>query len=49
MTIKERYEAAREAYKAVGVNTDEALEALKTIPISMHCWQGDDVMGFDGD
>ncbi|HBG13168.1 MAG TPA: L-rhamnose isomerase, partial [Clostridium sp.] len=48
MTINERYEAAREAYKAVGVNTDEALEALKRIPISMHCWQGDDVIGFDG-
>lgn len=48
MTIKERYEAAKEAYKAVGVNTDEALEALKKIPVSMHCWQGDDVIGFDG-
>ena len=47
MTIKERYEAAREAYKAVGVDTDSALEALKNIPISMHCWQGDDVHGFD--
>jgi L-rhamnose isomerase len=30
------------------VNTDEAVEALKKIPISMHCWQGDDVIGFDG-
>ena len=49
MTIKERYEAAREAYQGVGVNTDKALEALKKIPVSMHCWQGDDVMGFDGD
>ncbi len=48
MTIKERYEAAREVYKAVGVNTDEALKALQKIPISMHCWQGDDVIGFDG-
>lgn len=48
MTIKEKYEAAKEAYKAVGVDTDAALEALKKIPISMHCWQGDDVTGFDG-
>lgn len=48
MTVKERYEAAREAYKAMGVDTDRALETLKTIPVSMHCWQGDDVVGFDG-
>lgn len=48
MTIKERYKAAREAYKAMGVDTDAALEALKKIPVSMHCWQGDDVVGFDG-
>ncbi len=48
MTIKERYEAARESYKAVGVDTDQVLLALKQIPISMHCWQGDDVTGFDG-
>jgi L-rhamnose isomerase len=30
------------------VDTDAALEALKNIPVSMHCWQGDDVIGFDG-
>ena len=48
MTVKERYEAAKEIYRAVGVDTDAALEALKNIPVSMHCWQGDDVMGFDG-
>ena len=48
MTVKERYEAAREMYKAMGVDTDKALEALKRIPVSMHCWQGDDVVGFDG-
>ena len=47
MTVKERYEAAREMYKAMGVDTDKALEALKRIPVSMHCWQGDDVVGFD--
>lgn len=48
MTIKEKYEVAREAYKGMGVDTDRALEALKKIPVSMHCWQGDDVVGFDG-
>jgi len=48
MTIKERYEIAKEAYKAMGVDTDAALEELKKIPVSMHCWQGDDVIGFDG-
>lgn len=48
MTVKERYEAAREMYKNMGVDTDEALKALKAIPVSMHCWQGDDVVGFDG-
>lgn len=48
MNNRERYEAAREVYKAIGVDTDAALEALKAIPVSMHCWQGDDVIGFDG-
>lgn len=47
-TVKERYEIAKEAYAAIGVDTDKALQALKQIPISMHCWQGDDVIGFDG-
>ena len=48
MTIREKYEAAKQAYKNMGVDTDAALEALKKIPVSMHCWQGDDVVGFDG-
>lgn len=48
MTTKERYESAREIYKAIGVDTDAAMEALKNIPVSMHCWQGDDVNGFEG-
>lgn len=49
MTTRERYESAKEMYKAVGVDTDQALETLKNIHISMHCWQGDDVGGFDQD
>lgn len=47
MTIKERYESAREIYAKIGIDTDEALKKLDTIPISMHCWQGDDVTGFE--
>ena len=41
------YELARERYADLGVNTDEALEQLAQIPISLHCWQGDDVGGFE--
>ena len=43
-----RYEQARETYRSIGIDTDAALEALGAIPISMHCWQGDDVGGFEG-
>ncbi len=49
MSWKERYESAKEIYAKAGVDTDAVLERLKTIPISMHCWQGDDVIGFDHD
>ena len=48
MTIDERYASAKEIYASVGVDTDKALETLKKVPISMHCWQGDDVKGFEG-
>lgn len=47
MTTKERYVSAREIYKKIGVDTDAAIKKLKEIPISMHCWQGDDVAGFE--
>lgn len=47
MTTEQRYESAREIYKNIGVDTDRAVETLKNIHISMHCWQGDDVQGFD--
>ena len=47
MTVRELYEVAREQYAKVGVDTDKALETLKNTSISMHCWQGDDVIGFD--
>ena len=41
------YELARESYAALGVDTESALQALAAIPISLHCWQGDDVGGFE--
>lgn len=41
------YIEAKEKYAKLGVDTDKAIETLKDIPISVHCWQGDDVTGFD--
>jgi L-rhamnose isomerase len=41
------YALAREAFAAIGVDTDAALTRLDGIPISLHCWQGDDVRGFE--
>lgn len=45
--ITQAFEAAREKYAAFGVDVDAALATLKSIPISLHCWQGDDVGGFE--
>ena len=42
-----RYEEAKAMYAALGVDTEKAMEILKAVPVSMHCWQGDDVTGFD--
>ncbi|WP_375230159.1 L-rhamnose isomerase [Roseobacter sp. S98] len=41
------YDSAKAAFAEWGVDTETALERLKDIPISMHCWQGDDVVGFE--
>lgn len=49
MTREERYESAKEIYAKVGVDTEKAMEILKELPVSLHCWQGDDVTGFDHD
>ena len=49
MTTKERYLAAKEYYATVGIDTDAVIAKLKEIPVSLHCWQGDDVIGFDHD
>ncbi len=43
------YDYAKKIYSAYGVDTEKALAALAEIPVSVHCWQGDDVKGFDGD
>jgi len=43
-----RYEQTRELYKSYGIDTESAIKRLSEIPISVHCWQGDDVVGFDG-
>lgn len=43
------YQEAKQKYAAIGVDTDAAIARLKTVPISLHCWQGDDVRGFDTD
>lgn len=47
MNELEHYQRAKERYAKIGVDSDQALDILKTIKISMHCWQGDDVRGFD--
>lgn len=45
--IKKAYEIAREEYAAIGVDTEVALEKMKQVSISLHCWQADDVGGFE--
>ena len=43
------YESAKAAYAALGVDVDAAMTRLQSVPVSLHCWQGDDVRGFDTD
>ena len=43
------YLDAKAAYAALGIDTDAAIAALKDVPVALHCWQGDDVRGFDSD
>lgn len=45
--MNNRYESAKEIYAKWGVDTDAAIAKLKEVPVSLHCWQGDDVIGFD--
>lgn len=44
--VKKAYDIAKERYAKIGINTDEVLQKLSKIRISMHCWQGDDINGF---
>jgi L-rhamnose isomerase len=46
--IERAYATAQERYAELGVDTGRAIERLATIPVSLHCWQGDDVGGFEG-
>ncbi len=43
------YTEAKQKYENLGVDVQKAIDTLKNVPISLHCWQGDDVRGFDGD
>ena len=45
----ERFLSAKKRYEAFGVDVEKALETLKKLPVSLHCWQGDDVNGFDSE
>ena len=45
--IEQAYALARERYGGLGVDTEQALATLRSVPISLHCWQGDDVGGFE--
>ena len=45
--IERNYQFAKDYYASLGVDTDAALKQLADIPISLHCWQGDDVGGFE--
>lgn len=45
--IEKAYAIARERYAEIGVDTEKALAALQNISLSLHCWQADDVTGFE--
>ena len=46
--IMEYYDIAKERYARYGIDTEKAIRETADIPVSVHCWQGDDVVGFDG-
>ena len=45
--VQQAYELAKKQFADIGVDTEQALALLDKLPISMHCWQGDDVGGFE--
>ena len=48
LAVREAYARASERYAALGVDTEQALDRLGRLTLSLHCWQGDDVAGFEG-
>ena len=44
---EQAYRIAKEQYAAIGIDTEAAIKKLATVPVSMHCWQGDDVSGYE--
>ena len=46
--MSKMFEMAKEQYAAIGVDVEKAMEQLAKAPLSIHCWQGDDVLGFEG-
>lgn len=48
MSNNNNYASARATYAALGIDTESAIERLTALPISLHCWQGDDIHGFEG-
>ncbi|MFC7686713.1 L-rhamnose isomerase [Ureibacillus sp. GCM10028918] len=47
MSLKSQFDLAKNEYEQWGINVEAVLEKLKNIPISIHCWQGDDIGGFE--
>lgn len=47
MNSDKRYETAKQRYADIGVDTDAAIDAVIRQPVSLHCWQADDVAGFE--
>ena len=47
MDINKNYEIAKEIYAGYGIDTDQVLEQMKDIPVSIHCWQIDDLTGLE--
>ena len=45
--INKAYEIAKERYAAVGVDTEKVMETMQNFHLSLHCWQADDVTGFE--
>ncbi|WP_270525491.1 L-rhamnose isomerase [Longibaculum muris] len=46
--MSQRFLEAKEIYQNMGIDVEQAISQLQNFPVSMHCWQGDDVVGFDG-